>query len=138
MRADVPPDMRVVRDAPRLLQLADDLGVVRVVPEARRRARAGKRGEDHLPARGKTGRLAPPEGRVRREGKEIWEMDEQGAHHLYRLLAVVHSDVNVQPEDELAPGDVLELVDEVPVAIAGGDPLALEEAEGVSAGRADP
>ena len=40
-------------------------------------------------------------------------------------------------EDQLAAGDVLELVDEVAVAVARGDPLALEEAERVRAGRAD-
>ena len=36
MRADVPPDVRVVGDAPRLLELADDGRVVGVVVEARR------------------------------------------------------------------------------------------------------
>jgi hypothetical protein len=59
--ADVPPDVRVVRDAPGLLELADDLGVVLVVVEARRRPRARKGGEHHLAARGEAGRLAPPE-----------------------------------------------------------------------------
>jgi hypothetical protein len=58
---DVPPDVRVVRDAARLLELADDLGVVRVVAEARRRARARKGGEDDLPARLQPCQLAAPE-----------------------------------------------------------------------------
>src|SRR5207244_3054996 len=40
MRPDVPPDVGVVGDAAGLLQLPDDLCVVLVVPEARRRARA--------------------------------------------------------------------------------------------------
>ena len=44
--------------------------------------------------------------------------------------------MDVAAEDELAAGDVLELVDEVPVAVARGDPLALEEAERVRARRA--
>jgi hypothetical protein len=38
-------------------------------------------------------------------------------------------DVHVQAEDELAPRDVLHLVDEVAVPVARGDALALEEAE---------
>jgi hypothetical protein len=54
---------------------------------------------------------------------------EQPVHDLNRLLGVVDRDVDVQPEDQLAAGDVLELVDEMPVAIARGDPLALEERE---------
>ena len=57
-------------------------------------------------------------------------MREQPVHDLDRLLGVVDRDMDVQPEDQLAAGDVLELVDEVPVAVARGDPLALEEAEG--------
>ena len=63
-------------------------------------------------------------------------MDEQRADHVDRLVRVVHRDVDVTAEDELAPGDVLELVDEVAVAVARGDALPLEEAERVRAGRA--
>ena len=45
--------------------------------------------------------------------------------------------MDVHAEDQLAAGDVLELVDEVPVAVARRDPLALEEAERMRARRAD-
>ena len=38
VRPDVPPDVRVVGDATRALELPDDVRVVRVVAEARRRA----------------------------------------------------------------------------------------------------
>ena len=65
-------------------------------------------------------------------------MDEERADHVDRLVGVVDGHVDVAAEDQLAPGDVLQLVDEVPVAVAGGDPLALEEAERVRARRADP
>src|SRR5207253_10337865 len=61
MRPDVPPDVRVVGDAAGALELADHLGVVGVVAEARRRAGAGEGGEDELARRGETGRLAAPE-----------------------------------------------------------------------------
>ena len=46
--------------------------------------------------------------------------------------------MNVHPEDQLAPGDVLELVDEVAVAVARRDPLPLEERERMRARGADP
>src|SRR5439155_11082476 len=51
MQSDVPPDVRVVRDAAGLLELADHLCVVGVVLEARRGPRAREGGEDRLPAR---------------------------------------------------------------------------------------
>ena len=53
------------------------------------------------------------------------------------LLGRVDRDVDVHPEDELAPGDVLELVHELVVAVARGDPLALEQAERMRPGGAD-
>ena len=64
-------------------------------------------------------------------------MREQPVDDLDRLLRLVDGDVHVHPEDELAPRDVLELVDERAVAVLRGDPLALEEAERVRARRAD-
>ena len=45
--------------------------------------------------------------------------------------------MDVHAEDQLAARDVLQLVDEVAVAVACGDPLALEEAERMRARRAD-
>ena len=59
--ADVPPDARVVGDAAGALELADHLGVLRVVREARRHARARERGEHHLPRRLEPRGLAAPE-----------------------------------------------------------------------------
>ena len=67
VQADVPPDVRVVRDAARLLELAHDLCVVRVALEARRRPGSGEGGEDHLAARAQTGRLPAPERRAGRQ-----------------------------------------------------------------------
>src|SRR4029079_15620175 len=137
VQTDVPPDVRVVRDAAGLLELADDLGVVGVVAEARRGSRAREGREDHLPARREAGRLAAREGRAGGEREQRREVREQAVDDLDRLLGVVDRDVDVQPKDQLAPGDVLELVDEVPVAVAGGDALALEQRERVRPGRAD-
>ena len=137
MRADVPPDVRVVGDAAGPLELADDLCEVGVVLEARRRAGAGERGEHHLPARREPGRLAAPERRRRRQREHLRQVDEQPVHHLDRLLGVVDRDVHVHAEDQLAARDVLQLVDELAVAVARRDPLALEEPERMRAGRAE-
>ena len=137
MQADVPPDVRVVRDAPRPLELADDLGVVGVVAKARGRPRARERGEHHLATRSEAGRLAAPERRARRHREQRRELGEQAVDDLDRLLRVVDRDVNVHPEDELAAGDVLHLVDQRPVAVIRRDALPLEEAERVRPGRAD-
>src|SRR3954454_5788983 len=137
MEADVPPDVRVVRDAAGLLELADDFGVVGIVAEARRRPGAREGSEDHLAARRESGRLAAPERRVGGEGKEVREVEEKRARHLDRLFGVVHGYVDVETEDELAARDVLELIDEISIAVPRGDPLTLEEAEWMRAGGAD-
>ena len=115
---DVPPDVRVVGDAAGALELADHLGVVGVVAEARRRPGAREGGEDHLPAGGEPGRLAAPERRARGQREQLREVGEQAVHDLDRLLRPVDRDVDVHAEDQLAPGDVLHLVDEVAVAVA--------------------
>ena len=137
VRADVPPDVRVVGDAAGALELADDLGVVGVVAEARRRPGAGERGEHHLAARRQPRRLAAPERRRRGQREHLRQVHEQPVHHLDRLLRIVHRDVHVHAEDQLAPGDVLQLVDEGAVPVARGDALSLEERERMRAGRAE-
>ena len=139
VRPDVPPDVGVVGDAARLLELAHDLCVVLVVAEARWRPGARERGEDHVAAGGEAGRLAAPERGAAPRGRAARPRWARSALiDLDRLLGVVDRDVDVAAEDELPPRDVLELIDEGPVAVAGGDPLALEEAERVRAGRAEP
>src|SRR3954466_10119783 len=45
--------------------------------------------------------------------------------------------MDVPAEDQVGAGDVLHRVDEGAVAIASGDPLALEETERMRSGRAD-
>jgi hypothetical protein len=45
--------------------------------------------------------------------------------------------MHVHPEDQLAPGHVLHLVDEVVVPVPRRDPLSLEQTERMRAGRAD-
>ena len=84
------------------------------------------------------GRLAAPEGRARRQREQQRRAaTSEPVHDLDRLLRVVHGDVDVEPEDQLAPRHVLHLVDERAVPVTGRDPLRLEQAERVRAGRAD-
>jgi hypothetical protein len=52
-------------------------------------------------------------------------------------FSAVDGHVDVHPEDQLAAGDVLHLVDEVVVPVARRDPLPLEQAERMRPGRAD-
>ena len=61
-------------------------------------------------------------------------MREERVRDRDRLVGVVDRGVDVHAEDQLAAGDVLQLLDEPPVAVLGGDPLALEEAERVRPG----
>ena len=138
VQADVPPNVRVVGDAARALELPHDLRVVRVVAEPRWWPGARECGEDHLPARRQAGWFAAPERGARRKREQRCEMGEEAVHHLDRLLRIVDRHVHVHAEDQLATGDVLHLVDELPVAVSRGDPLALEQAERMGSGRADP
>src|SRR5215472_8927477 len=136
VEANVPPDVRVVLDAAGLLELVHDLRVLRVVVEPWRRPGAREGGEDHVAGGAESGRLTAPERRARRERHEFREVRDQSVDDLDRLLGVVDGDMDVQPEDQLAPRDVLHLVDHRPVAVLGRDPLPLEEREGMRSGRA--
>src|SRR5439155_10403631 len=78
-----------------------------------------------------------PERRARGQGEEWRELRQQPVDDPDCLVRFVDRDVDVHAEDELAPGHVLELVDERPVAVSGSDPLALEQAERVRARGAD-
>ena len=138
VRADVPPDVRVVRDAPRALELTDDVRVVGVVAEAWGRPGAREGGEHHLPARREAGRLAAPERRRGGQREHLRQVEQQAVHHLDHLLGIVDGHVHVHAEDQLAARDVLKLVDELAVAVARGDPLPLEEAEWMRARTAEP
>src|SRR5579864_3023296 len=64
-------------------------------------------------------------------------MADERVHDLDRLLGVVDRNVHVHPEDQLAPRDVLQLVDEGAVAVLGRDALPLEQRERMGAGGAD-
>src|SRR5690348_17328503 len=64
-------------------------------------------------------------------------MADQPVDDLDRLLRIVDGHVDVHPEDQLAPRDVLELVDERPIPVLRGDALAFEERERMRPGGAD-
>ncbi len=52
-------------------------------------------------------------------------------------LAAFHSDVDMETEDQVAPGCFLQLVDDLVIADVFGDELVFPIAEGVGAGGAD-
>jgi hypothetical protein len=91
-----------------------------------------------MAARCETCRLAAPERRARREREQRGEVREQPVHDLDRLVGVVDRDVDVHPEDQLPPRDVLELVDQRVVPVRRRDPLPLEEAVRMRPGRPHP
>ena len=62
----------------------------------------------------------------------------QRAHDADRAVRAIDGDVNVHAEDQFATRDVLQHVDERAVALTAGDVLALEQAERVRAGAAEP
>ena len=53
------------------------------------------------------------------------------------LAAIRNGDVDVQAEDQERPGELLQLFDDVLVALAGGDDLILPPGKGVRAGGGD-
>ena len=79
-------------------------------------------------------RSRAPERRVGREREQHRELDEDALHDRQARLRRRHRHVDVHAEDELAPGDVLEHLDERPVPVAGGDLLVLVERERMRAG----
>ena len=81
-------------------------------------------------------RLAPPERRVGRERQQHRQLDQHPLHHLQRSLRRRHRHVHVHAEHQLTAGDVLEHLDQHPVAVAGGDLLVLVEREGMRGGGA--
>ena len=138
MRPHVPPDPRVVLEAAARVELRDDRGELLVVAEMRRRTRARERREDQVPAGGQTGRLAAPERRAGRQRDQLAQVRLQRADDPDRPVGIIDGDMDVQAEDQLPARRVLKFVDERAVPLATGHPLALEQAERMRAGRAEP
>ena len=136
VEADVPPDVRVVGDAAGALELADQLRELLVALEPRGTPERGK-AEKTICREERARRLAAPERRAGRERQELRQVDQEPVRDVDRLVGVVDRRVHVHAEDQLAPCDVLHLVDELAVPVLGRDPLPLEEAEGVRSRRGE-
>ena len=84
------------------------------------------------------GRLAAPERRARREREQHRQLGQQALHDMHREVGIGHRDVHVHAEHELAPRDVLQLLDEPAVAVARRDALILGARERVGTCAGEP
>ena len=82
--------------------------------------------------------VTAPERRVRRKREQDGQLDQHALHDREARLGRGHGDVHVHAEDELAASDVLEHLDQRPVAVAGGDLLVFKQREGMRAGGSQP
>ena len=137
VRADVPPDVRVVLEAVRADPALDEELVLVPRGERRRQAAARERVEDLAPGRRKARVAAEPVRRVRGEREQLGEPRAQRVRSVDRLVGALHADVDVKAEDQLALGHPLHRVDQVAVALLLGDVLVLVTRERVRAGRGD-
>ena len=67
----------------------------------------GQRLEDRDAGRGEPRVLSLPEGGAGRKREEVREVGEQAIDHRYRVLAVAHPRVDMEPEDHDSSGDPL-------------------------------
>ena len=78
-----------------------------------------------------------PERRAGRERQQVRQEVARFVQQLDRARAVGHRDVDVQAEDEQRPRELLQLFDDVLVALAGRDDLILPARKRVRAGGRD-
>ena len=129
----VPPHERVVLDRPGADHLADPVGVDLPGSVVRRDALARERAKDRNPRGHHPGRVAAPKRRVRRQSQEQRQVAPDPVGDVDGAVRAVDRHVNVGTEDQLAPGDVAELRDQLPVARAVDDGLLLPARERVRA-----
>ena len=133
VRAEVPPDVRVVGEGVRPDSALDERLEVAERGEGRRQPAAREGVEDLDPRRGEAGVAAVPEGRVGREREQLRQPGAERIRDPDRLVAGAHADVDVEAEDQLALGDPLHLLEQADVARRVGDVLVLVARERVRA-----
>jgi hypothetical protein len=137
MRPQVPPHLLAVVDAVQLDQRVEVFLVFAPRSELIRDAASRKPAEDRRPVRLEA-RIAPlPERRAGREREQVGQEVAGLVQELDRAGAIGDGDVDVQPEDQERARQLLELLDDVLVALAGGENLVLPLRERVGAGRGD-
>src|SRR5713226_178660 len=137
VRADVPPDFLAAVDAVELDEEAEEIFVgapgFELLGDASAREAAKDGGAEGFQA----GVAAHPERRAGGEREEVGKEVAHHVHHVDRGLLVGHGDVDVHAEDQERARELLQFLDDVLVAFAGGDDLIDPTGEGVRAGGGD-
>src|SRR5216684_5789698 len=137
MRAHVPPDFFAAVDAVELNEEAEKIFVGAPGFELFGNAGAREAAEDRGTEGFQAGVAAHPERRAGGESEQVREEVADHVHHVDRGLLVGHGDVDVHAEDQEGARKLLEFLDDVLVALAGGDNLIDPTGEGVRAGGGD-
>ena len=136
VRADAPPDLRVLGDRSRLVEEADVLLPVVPALEPVGNAAAREHAREHLRARGVEIREhALDERRARRDREQLGQIVAKRAAHADRAVGAVDADVHVQPERVVAPDDVAQVLVVAAVVRRVDDALLLPRAPRVRARR---
>ena len=83
------------------------------------------------------GVAAHPEGRAGGKREEVRKEIANHIHHVDGGLLVGHGDVHVHSEDQQGACELLQLFDDILIALAGGDDLIDPARKGMSAGSGD-
>src|SRR5215472_10863016 len=137
VRADVPPDFFRVVDAAQLDEQADVIFVLAPGIEMVGNASARETAEDGGAKRFQACIAAHPEGRAGGEGEKVWQKIAYHVHQVDHRGAVGHGDVDVHAENQEGTGELLQFLDDIFVALAGGDDLVDPVGKGMRAGGCD-
>src|SRR5216684_1270972 len=120
MRAHVPPDFFAAVDAVELNEEAEKIFVGAPGFELLGNAGARETAKDGGAEGFQAGVAAHPEGRAGGESEQVREEVANHVHHVDRGLLVGHGDVYVHAEDQEGACELLEFLDDMLVALAGG------------------
>ena len=123
MQPDVPPDFFRVVDATGFDQQLAVVVVLRKRFEGIGNASARKTFEHFEAITFQPRIMAHPERRVDRESVDVRQKIARLIHHVDGALAIGHSDMNVQPKDQVCPGEQLHVFDDLLVTFALSDVL---------------
>jgi hypothetical protein len=137
VRTDVPPDFFAVVDAVQFDEEIDEILVGAPGLELLGNTGARETSEDGGTKRFQTGIASHPERRAGGEREKVREEIADHVHHVDGGLFVGHGDMNVHAEDQKGTSELLELLDNVFVAFAGGDDLVDPTGKWMSAGGGD-
>ena len=119
MRPHVPPDFFWIVDAVELYQQIHKIFVLAPRLEQLGHARARESPEHRRPEGFQSGVPPHPEWRTCRKRKEVRQKVAHHVHHVDRRLLVRHRHVDVHPENQQRPRQLLQLFHDIFVALAG-------------------